>query len=148
MRGSVVLAGLLTTALISPVVESKCKGGVPDDSAAGLPNERIGLAGGDGDNTGTGDDTGSGGDTGSDGDGIGGSGGEGIWGSGDDHGESGDDGGVDIARSLATSASDHTGVGTGAGIEILAVTRYAGCGGGVVADSSVSNDSVSSADEA
>ncbi|GKB91130.1 hypothetical protein Tco_0963402, partial [Tanacetum coccineum] len=63
---------------------------------------RIGLAGGDGDNTGTGDDTGSGGD------GIGGSGGEGIWGSGEDHGESGDDGGVDIARSLATSTSDHT----------------------------------------
>ncbi|GJS31343.1 hypothetical protein Tco_0491963 [Tanacetum coccineum] len=67
-------------------------------------------------------------------------------GSGQDHGESGDDGRVDIARSLATSASDHTGVGTGAGIEILAVTRYAGCGGGVAADSSVSNGSVSSAD--
>ncbi|GJR69882.1 hypothetical protein Tco_0015947 [Tanacetum coccineum] len=76
----------------------------------------------------------NGGDTGSDGDGIGGSGGEGIWGSGEDHGESGDDGGVDIARSLATSASDHTGVGTRAGIEILAVTRYACCGGGVAAD--------------
>ncbi|GJT65706.1 hypothetical protein Tco_1017186 [Tanacetum coccineum] len=49
-------------------------------------------------------------------------------GSGEDHGESGDDGGVDIARSMATSASDHNGVGTGVGIEILAVTRYAGCG--------------------
>ncbi|GKF40980.1 hypothetical protein Tco_0124322, partial [Tanacetum coccineum] len=43
-------------------------------------------------------------------------------------------GGVDIVRSLATSASDHTGVGTGVGIEILAVTRYAGYGGGVAAD--------------
>ncbi|GKG34501.1 hypothetical protein Tco_0437197 [Tanacetum coccineum] len=97
-----------------------------------------GLAGGDGDNTSTGDDTGSGGD----------SGGEGIWGSGEDHGESGDDGRVDIARSLATSKSDHTGVGTGAGIEILAVTRYVGCGGGVATDSSVSNGFVSFADEA
>ncbi|GKF94901.1 hypothetical protein Tco_0284601, partial [Tanacetum coccineum] len=77
-----------------------------------------------------------------------GSDGEGILGSGEDHGESGDDGGVDIARSLATSASDHIGVGTGAGIEILAVTRYAGCGGGVAADSSVLNGSVSSADRA
>ncbi|GJR86688.1 hypothetical protein Tco_0210699 [Tanacetum coccineum] len=99
-----------------------------------LPNERMGLGGGAGDNTG------EGGDSGSDG--------EGIWGSGEDHGESGDDGGVDIARSLATSASDHNGVGTGAGIEILAVTRYARCGGGVAADSSVSNGSVSSADGA
>ncbi|GJW05084.1 hypothetical protein Tco_1563940 [Tanacetum coccineum] len=78
----------------------------------------------------------------------GGSNGREWEGSGEDHGESGDDGGVDIARSLATSASDHTGVGTGAGIEILAVTRYAGCGGGVAADSSVSNGSVSSADGA
>ncbi|GJU52848.1 hypothetical protein Tco_1226562 [Tanacetum coccineum] len=66
-----------------------------------------------------------------------------LRGSGEDHGESGDDGRVDIARSLATSASDHTGVGTGAGIEILVVTRYAWCGGGVAADSSVSNGSVS-----
>ncbi|GJW18285.1 hypothetical protein Tco_0025721 [Tanacetum coccineum] len=78
-------------------------------------------------------DTGKGGDSGSDGDGIRGSGRKGIWGSGDDHGESGDDGGVDIARSLATFASGHTGVGTRAGIEILAVTRYAWCGGGVAA---------------
>ncbi|GJS17388.1 hypothetical protein Tco_0411860 [Tanacetum coccineum] len=77
--------------------------------------------------------SGSAGDTGS-GDSIGGSGGEGIWGSGDDHGESGDDGGVDIARSLATSASDQTGVGTGAGIEILAVMRYARCGGSVAGE--------------
>nr|GFD40476.1 hypothetical protein [Tanacetum cinerariifolium] len=37
---------------------------------------------------------------------------------------------------------------TGAGIEILAVIRYAGCGGGVAADSSDSNSSVSSADGA
>ncbi|GKB87658.1 hypothetical protein Tco_0959930, partial [Tanacetum coccineum] len=92
--------------------------------------------------------TGKGGDSGSDGDGIGGSGGKGIWGSGEEHGESGDDGRVDIARSLATSASDQTGVGTGAGIEILAVTRYAGCGGGVAAGSSVSNGSISFADRA
>ncbi|GJR02149.1 hypothetical protein Tco_0525133 [Tanacetum coccineum] len=98
-------------------VESKCKGGVPDDGAPSMVWESImggGLAGG-------GADIGKGGDSGSDGDGIEGSGGEGIWGSGDDHGESGDDGGVDIARSLATYASDQTGVGTGAGIEILAI---------------------------
>nr|GFD45765.1 hypothetical protein [Tanacetum cinerariifolium] len=38
--------------------------------------------------------------------------------------------------------------GTGAGIEILAIVRYAGCGGGVAADSYVSNGSVSSADGA
>nr|GFB05226.1 hypothetical protein [Tanacetum cinerariifolium] len=38
--------------------------------------------------------------------------------------------------------------GTGAGIEILAVIRYAWCGGGVAADSSVLNGSVSSADGA
>ncbi|GKF60828.1 hypothetical protein Tco_0177614 [Tanacetum coccineum] len=68
-----------------------------------------------------GDNTGEGGDSGSDG--------ECIWGSGENHGESGDD-------------------GTGAGIEILAVTRYEGCGGGVAADSSVSNGSVSFADGA
>nr|GFD36933.1 hypothetical protein [Tanacetum cinerariifolium] len=36
----------------------------------------------------------------------------------------------------------------GAGIEILAVVRYAGCGGGVATDSSVSNSSVSFADGA
>ncbi|GKF22243.1 hypothetical protein Tco_0074565 [Tanacetum coccineum] len=68
-------------------IESKCKGGVPDDGAAGLVWESMkggGLVGGDGDNTSTGDDTGSGGDTGSDGDGIEGSGGEGIWGNGED----------------------------------------------------------------
>ncbi|GJY29910.1 hypothetical protein Tco_0405677 [Tanacetum coccineum] len=83
---------------------------------------------------GAGDNTGKGGDSGSDG--------EGIWGSGEDHGESGNDGGVDTARSLATSASDHPGVGYwSGGIEILAVTRYAGCGGGVAANSSVSNGS-------
>nr|GFD63395.1 hypothetical protein [Tanacetum cinerariifolium] len=40
------------------------------------------------------------------------------------------------------------GIGTGAGIEILAVIRYTGCGGGVAADSSVSNGSVSSTDGA
>nr|GFD45044.1 hypothetical protein [Tanacetum cinerariifolium] len=54
----------------------------------------------------------------------------------------------DIARSLATSESVHAGIGTGAGIDIRAVVRYAGCGGGVAADSSVSNGSVSSADGA
>ncbi|GJW55879.1 hypothetical protein Tco_0099964 [Tanacetum coccineum] len=96
---------------------------------------RAGMGKGDGDGAGTG----KGGDSGSDGDGIGGSGGKGIWGSGEDHRESGDDGGVAIARSLATSESDQAGVGTGAGIEILAVIRYVGCGGGMVADSSVSN---------
>nr|GFD17988.1 hypothetical protein [Tanacetum cinerariifolium] len=50
--------------------------------------------------------------------------------------------GEDIARSLATSESFHAGIGTGAGIEILVVVQYAGCGGGVAADSSVSNGSV------
>nr|GFD40735.1 hypothetical protein [Tanacetum cinerariifolium] len=44
--------------------------------------------------------------------------------------------------SLATSESVHAGIGTGAGIEILAVVRYAGCDGGVAADSSVLNGSV------
>nr|GFD40610.1 hypothetical protein [Tanacetum cinerariifolium] len=43
------------------------------------------------------------------------------------------------ARSLTTSESVHAGIGTEAGMEILAVVRYARCGGGVVADSSVSN---------
>nr|GFD41156.1 hypothetical protein [Tanacetum cinerariifolium] len=38
--------------------------------------------------------------------------------------------------------------GTGAGIEILAVVRYAGCGGSVAANSFVLNGSVSSADGA
>nr|GFD02842.1 hypothetical protein [Tanacetum cinerariifolium] len=51
-------------------------------------------------------------------------------------GDNGDAGGEDIARSLTTSESVHAGKGTGAGIEILAVVRYAGCGGGVAADSS------------
>nr|GFD31439.1 hypothetical protein [Tanacetum cinerariifolium] len=54
----------------------------------------------------------------------------------------------DIARSLATSESIHAGICSGAGIEILAVVRYAGCGGGVAADSTVSNGSVSFADGA
>nr|GFC99144.1 hypothetical protein [Tanacetum cinerariifolium] len=50
-----------------------------------------------------------------------------------------DDGGeVEAASSLST----------GAGIEILAIVRYAGCGGGVAADSSISNGSVSSVDGA
>ncbi|GKA18413.1 hypothetical protein Tco_0698328 [Tanacetum coccineum] len=66
----------------------------------------------------------------------------------DDHGESGDGGGDGMARSLAISASDQTGVGGLSRIDILAVTRYAGCGGGVAADLSVSNDTVSSADGA
>nr|GFB28481.1 hypothetical protein [Tanacetum cinerariifolium] len=34
--------------------------------------------------------------------------------------------------------SVHAGIGTTAGIEILAIVQYAGCGGGVAADSSVS----------
>nr|GFC30669.1 hypothetical protein [Tanacetum cinerariifolium] len=58
------------------------------------------------------------------GDSIGGSGGKGICGDGEDQGDIGD-------------------AGTGAGMEILAVVRYAGCGGGVAADSFVSNGSVS-----
>nr|GFD37900.1 hypothetical protein [Tanacetum cinerariifolium] len=55
--------------------------------------------------------------------------------------DNGDAGGEDIASSLTTSESVHVGIGTGAGIEILAVVRYAVCGGGVAADSSVSNGS-------
>nr|GFD62904.1 hypothetical protein [Tanacetum cinerariifolium] len=54
-----------------------------------------------------------------------------IRGGGEDQGDSSDAGGEDIASSLATSESVHAGMGTGAGIEILAVVRYAGCGGGV-----------------
>ncbi|GKG33628.1 hypothetical protein Tco_0433787, partial [Tanacetum coccineum] len=106
-------------------------GGIPDDGASDLVGESKkggGLRGGAKDNTC------EGGDSGSDGESSGGSGGEGLWGSGEDHGESGDDGRVDIARSLA--------------IEILAVTRYAGCGGGVAAESLVSNGFVSSEDGA
>nr|GFD60849.1 hypothetical protein [Tanacetum cinerariifolium] len=63
-------------------------------------------------------------------------------------GDNGDAGGEDIASSLTISESDQAGIGTRAGIEILAVIRYAGCGGGVDTDSPVSNGSVSSADGA
>nr|GFD55036.1 hypothetical protein [Tanacetum cinerariifolium] len=76
------------------------------------------------------------------------SGGKGIHGGGEGQGDNGDAGGEDIARSLATSESVHANIGTRARIEILAVVRYAGCGGGVAADSLVSNGSVSSADGA
>nr|GFD63169.1 hypothetical protein [Tanacetum cinerariifolium] len=55
---------------------------------------------------------------------------------GEDQGDNGDAGGEDIARSLTTSESVHAVIGTGAGMEILAVVRYARCGGGVAADSS------------
>nr|GFD50128.1 hypothetical protein [Tanacetum cinerariifolium] len=68
------------------------------------------------------------------GDSIGGSGGKGICGGGKDQRDNGD--------------AVHAGIGTGAGMEILAVVQYVGCGGGVAADSSVSNGSVSSADGA
>nr|GEX18647.1 retrovirus-related Pol polyprotein from transposon TNT 1-94 [Tanacetum cinerariifolium] len=93
--------------------------------AARYPKERIGLGGGAGDKMG-----------------------EGICGGGEDQGDNGDAGGEDIAKSLTTSESVHAGIGTGAGIEILAVVRYAGCGGGVAADSSISNGSVSFTDGA
>nr|GEZ74767.1 retrovirus-related Pol polyprotein from transposon TNT 1-94 [Tanacetum cinerariifolium] len=53
-----------------------------------------------------------------------------------------------VVFALTTSESVHAGLGTRAEIEILAVVRYAGCGGGVATDSSVSNGSVSSADGA
>nr|GFD34931.1 hypothetical protein [Tanacetum cinerariifolium] len=56
-------------------------------------------------------------------------------------GDNGDASGEDIARSLTTSESVLAGIGIRAGIEILVVVRYAGCGGGVAADSSVSNGS-------
>nr|GFD63512.1 hypothetical protein [Tanacetum cinerariifolium] len=49
------------------------------------------------------------------GDSIGGSGGKGICGGGEDQGDN--------------SESVHAGIGTGAGMEILAIVRYAGCGG-------------------
>nr|GEZ10428.1 putative ribonuclease H-like domain-containing protein [Tanacetum cinerariifolium] len=68
--------------------------------------------------------------------------------SGEDQGDNGDAGGEDIASSLTISESDQAGIGTGAGIEILAVIRYAECGSGVAADSSLSNGSVSSANGA
>nr|GFC85723.1 hypothetical protein [Tanacetum cinerariifolium] len=71
-----------------------------------------------------------------------------IRGGGEDKRDNGDDGGVDIASCLATSESNQAGTRTGVGIEILVVIRYAGCNGGVAADSSVSNGSVSSADGA
>nr|GFD01274.1 hypothetical protein [Tanacetum cinerariifolium] len=74
---------------------------------------------------------------------------EGRYRGGDeDQGDNGDAGGEDIASSLTTFESDQAGIGTRAGIEILAVIRYTGCGGGVAADLSVSNGSVSSADGA
>nr|GFD58703.1 hypothetical protein [Tanacetum cinerariifolium] len=79
---------------------------------------------------------GAGANMGEGGDSIGGSGGKGICGGGEDQGDNGDAGGEDIARSLTTSESVH--------VKILAVVRYAGCGGGVAANSSVSNGSVSS----
>ncbi|GJV35977.1 hypothetical protein Tco_1408454 [Tanacetum coccineum] len=72
-----------------------------------------------------------------------GNGGEGIWGSGDDNGVSGDGGGVGKARSLATSSSEGNDMGVWVGIDILEIVRYAGGGGVVAADSSVSNGSVS-----
>nr|GFD18953.1 hypothetical protein [Tanacetum cinerariifolium] len=105
---------------------------------SGLSSLRLaeGLGGGAGDNIGEGGDS------------VGGSDGKGICGGGEDQGDNGYAGGEDIARSLTTSESVHAGIGTGAGIEILAVVRYAGCGGGVAADSSVSNGFVSSADGA
>nr|GFD06060.1 hypothetical protein [Tanacetum cinerariifolium] len=79
---------------------------------------RIGLGGGAGANMDEGGDS------------IGGSGGKGIRGGGEEQGDNGDAGGEDIARNLASSESVHDGIGTGAGIEILAVVRYARCGGG------------------
>nr|GFC59889.1 hypothetical protein [Tanacetum cinerariifolium] len=100
------------------------------------PKERIGLGGGVGANMGE------------SGDSIRESGGKGICSGGEDQGDNVDAGGEDIARSIATSELVHAGIGTGAGMEILAIVRYAGCGGGVAADSSVSNGSVSSADGA
>nr|GFB39439.1 hypothetical protein [Tanacetum cinerariifolium] len=71
-----------------------------------------------------------------------GSGRKGIRGGGEDQGDNGDACGEDIASSLTISESDQAGIGTGAGIEILAVIRYAGCGGGVAADLSISNGSI------
>nr|GFC95228.1 hypothetical protein [Tanacetum cinerariifolium] len=47
----------------------------------------------------------------------------------------------EVGESSSATAARPAG-GTGAGIEILAVVRYAGCGGGVAADSSVSNGSI------
>nr|GFD55231.1 hypothetical protein [Tanacetum cinerariifolium] len=55
-------------------------------------------------------------------------------GGGEDQGDNCDAGGEDIARSLTTSESVHAGIGARAGMEILAVVRYGGCGGGVAAD--------------
>nr|GFD09985.1 reverse transcriptase [Tanacetum cinerariifolium] len=111
-----------------------------------LKKEALRLAEGSCDGGGLGG--GAGANMGEGGDSIGGSGGKGICGGGEDQRDNGDAGGEDIARSLTTSELVHAGIGTGAGMEILAVVRCAGCGGGVVVDSSVSNSSVSSADGA
>ncbi|GKB77432.1 hypothetical protein Tco_0944327 [Tanacetum coccineum] len=68
--------------------------------------------------------------------------------SGNDHGESGDGGGDGKARSISTSSLEGSDIGVSALMDILAVMRYARCGGGVATDSSVSNGLVSSADGA
>ncbi|GKE51371.1 hypothetical protein Tco_1486527 [Tanacetum coccineum] len=72
--------------------------------------------------------------------------GESMKGSGGGAGDNTDKGGD--SGSYGDGSGGSGGEGTGAGIEILAVTRYAGCSGGVAADSSVSNDFVSSTDGA
>ncbi|GJS27979.1 hypothetical protein Tco_0488599 [Tanacetum coccineum] len=65
-------------------------------------------------------------------------------GEGGDNEISGEDGGVGKARSLSTSSSGGNSTGASGRIDILAVVRHAGGDGGVAADSSVSNGSVSS----
>ncbi|GKD35232.1 hypothetical protein Tco_1250741, partial [Tanacetum coccineum] len=50
-----------------------------------------------------------------------------------------------LSRTFSLGGSD---IGVSSLMDILAVTWYAGCGGGVAADSSVLNGSVSSADGA
>ncbi|GJS02262.1 hypothetical protein Tco_0318770 [Tanacetum coccineum] len=60
---------------------------------------------------------------------------------------SGDGGGGGKARSLSTSSSDGKGIGASGRIDILAVVRYADGDGGVAADSSVSNGSISLKEE-
>nr|GFC53455.1 hypothetical protein [Tanacetum cinerariifolium] len=113
--------------------------------------ELIGLGGGAGANIGEGGDS------------IGGNGGKGICGGGEDQGDNGSSSSSSsgcISKSdsgtysgnwvigEASSAYVHSSIGTGAEIEILAIVWYARCGGGVAADSSVSNGSVSSTDGA
>ncbi|GJW78698.1 putative ribonuclease H-like domain-containing protein [Tanacetum coccineum] len=95
-------------------VESKCKGGIPDDGVTGLVWESMMGGGGDAGNTDASGDAGSWGD--------------GIYGNGDDSGVSGDGGRVVKARSLSISSLGGSDMDGSSRIDILAVIR---CIGGI-----------------